>query len=230
MRGVLKASGAAPLAPYAGEMPAANARAGLILQSEAASELGAPGTESVLALVYTNDVHRDAVYVVGGEKLETGSFGLVAVISGKELDAETFYQITLRFPRLADHPGWMVKIDKTRIWVRVGRDAPGEALPRAAAVLTQRIHAAFDKVGGVELFFINGDEALIEKLQAPAEECRTVLRQVKTGVWKDRGFDYESCELSGHCGSCSDKKTCASVRSIEARVKLLRKEQSKKEQ
>ena len=60
-----------------------------------------------------------------------------------------------------------------------------------------------------------------------AEDTNKVLREVKTGVWKERGFDYESCELSGHCGSCSDKKTCASIRKIQAKVNLVRRNKQK---
>lgn len=86
---------------------------------------------------------------------------------------------------------------------------------------------AFETVEAVQLYFVFDDKALIESILPIAQECQSRLRELKTGVWQERGFDYESCQLAGHCGSCSDKKTCASVRKIQAKVKLVRKEKEK---
>ena len=82
-------------------------------------------------------------------------------------------------------------------------------------------------VQAVELYFVIDDASLACELKSMAEDTNKVLREVKTGVWKERGFDYESCELSGHCGSCSDKKTCASIRKIQAKVNLVRRNKQK---
>ncbi len=229
------APAASPLALQdSGPLPEARARSGLILQSEAACELGAPQKGSALAALYSNAKTADAAFLAGRPLSEIAGqsvdFALVLIASGQSLDAETFYQLTVRLPRLADHPGWMVKIDKTRIWVRVGREGAQKALEKAAATLTARIHAAFEAVEGVELYFVVDDAALVKELEPAAQKAQALLREVKTGVWKERGFDYESCELTGHCGACADKKTCASVRKIQARVNVYRKQRQTQEQ
>lgn len=228
-----------PLSPVApldcgvegGNLPSPQARAGLILQNESFCELAGPGRASVLSLAYSNETACEGAWRIGEDlqkfKGKTIDFGLVVLLSGKALDAQTFYQFTLRFPRLADHPGWMVKTDKTNVWIRVGDDDPAQALEIAAASLIDRIHKAFEAVETVELYFVLNDKQLIELLKPVAEDCQKTLRELKTGVWQERGFDYESCQLAGHCGSCSDKKTCASVRKIQAKVKLVRKEKEK---
>lgn len=205
-----------PLSPVApldcgvegGNLPSPQARAGLILQNESFCELAGPGRASVLSLAYSNETACEGAWRIGEDlqkfKGKTIDFGLVVLLSGKALDAQTFYQFTLRFPRLADHPGWMVKTDKTNVWIRVGGDDPAQALEIAAASLIDRIHKAFEAVETVELYFVLNDKQLIELLKPVAEDCQKTLRELKTGVWQERGFDYESCQLAGHCGSCSD--------------------------
>lgn len=214
----------------ADRLPEPQARAGLILQTESFCELAAPGAASALALAYSNEPAHEGAWRIGTDLRELKGtnvdFGLIVVLSGKELDAQSFYQFTLRFPRLADHPGWMVKTDKTNIWIRIGGNETN-ALELAAASLIDRIHKAFETVESVELYFVLNDKTLIDLIKPVAEDCQKALRELKTGVWQERGFDYESCQLAGHCGSCSDKKTCASVRKIQAKVKLVRKEKEK---
>lgn len=217
------------LSTPAGELPSPRASSGLILKADAASELGSPEVASALTLLYSNaDTDKADLAELIGKPLDevSGSvpFAMAVIVSGKDLDAETFYRLTLRLPRLADHPGWMVKADKSRVWVRVAKTAATDALEVTAATLISRIHAAFQQIERVELYFVIDDGMLVEQLAPLAEESQKTLREVKTGVWKDRGFDYESCALSGHCGSCADKKTCASVRKIQARVNVVRRE------
>ncbi len=228
VRATLKDRGR-PLAAPAGELPSPRASSGLILKADAASELGSPEVDSALTLLYSNaDTDKADLAELIGKPLDevSGSvpFAMAVIVSGKDLDAETFYRLTLRLPRLADHPGWMVKADKSRVWVRIAKNAAPDALEVAAATLISRIHAAFPQIERVELYFVVDDGKLVELLSPLAEESQKTLREVKTGVWKDRGFDYESCALSGHCGSCADKKTCASVRKIQARVNVVRRE------
>lgn len=228
VRATLKDRGR-PLAAPAGELPSPRASSGLILKADAASELGSPGVDSALTLLYSNaDTDKADLAQLIGKPLDevSGSvpFAMAVIVSGKDLDAETFYRLTLRLPRLADHPGWMVKADKSRVWVRIAKNAAPDALEVAAATLISRIHAAFPQIERVELYLVVDDGKLVELLSPLAEESQKTLREVKTGVWKDRGFDYESCALSGHCGSCADKKTCASVRKIQARVNVVRRE------
>lgn len=231
LRTRLNAAAGTPVERSRAKLPAAQARAGLILKNEALCELGGPQHAGALVLVYSNAAAQDRALRIGRSLSEIAGrqvdFALVVVLGGERLDAETFYQCSLRFPRLADHPGWMVKTDKARIWVRVGAGEAEDRLETAAASLIARIHAAFEAVESVELYFIVDDKALTEELVPQAEQCQSILRDVKTGVWKERGFDYQSCELAGHCGNCSDKKTCASVRKIQAKVKLVRKTQNR---
>lgn len=120
--------GARPIEAPRAELPPSKAHAGLILQNEARCELGGPGHASALALLYTNSKAKDCARLIGRSLAEVGTdgadFALVLVAGGAQLDAETFYQLTVRFPRLADHPGWMVKTDKSTVWVRA------RAIPR----------------------------------------------------------------------------------------------------
>ena len=225
--------GARPIEAPRAELPPSKAHAGLILQNEARCELGGPGHASALALLYTNSKAKDCARLIGRSLAEVGTdgadFALVLVAGGAQLDAETFYQLTVRFPRLADHPGWMVKTDKSTVWVRAGAGDPSQALSVAAASLTACIRETFDKVESVELYFVIGQKELVEKLHAAGEDCRELMRELKTGVWKERGFDYTSCQLAGHCGSCSDKKTCASVRRMQAQVRMVRRQKTKED-
>lgn len=231
IRSLVRLHAGTHLAKTQRELPARGVHAGLILQNETLCELGGSSRSSALTLVYTNASGKDCAFKVGNapNKLDNthADFALAVILGGEKLDAETFYQFTLRFPRLADHPGWMVKVDKSKIWVRVGRTNTVDALELAAASLISRIHSAFETVDSVELYFVIDDKPLVEQLLPIAETCQKLMRDLKTGVWQTRGFDYESCQLTGHCGSCSDKKTCASVRKIQAKVNFIRKTNSK---
>ncbi len=227
LRQTLSAYKSIPVAPAKEELPFTNARAGLILQNDTFCELGGPQRSSALTLVYTNGTASEGARRIGSIVPElkgcSTDFALVVMVAGEKLDAETFYQFTLRFPKLADHPNWMVKVDKSKIWVRVGENNVDTALEVAATSLIDRIHKTFDLIESVELYIVLDEKTLVESLSKTADQCQKLMRDIKTNVWQDRGFDYESCELAGHCGSCSDKKTCASVRKIQAKVNLVRK-------
>lgn len=208
----------------------AGARAGLILAGESALELGAPDVASAFVTLYGNAEKGDAVRVVGSPlKAALGRhvpFALTVCLYGPEISAEVFHQFMLRFQRLADMPGWMVKRDKTRLWIRVGRtENPDAVLARFCTTLIGRIHEAFACVRGVHITAVIDASETVEALAGKAELWQQKLVALKAGVWKERGFDYKSCQLSGHCGACADKKTCASVRKMEARVKVHRRQQ-----
>ena len=168
MRGIAERAGARALAPVKDSLPQPRERAGLILQSEAQCELGRPGGVSALSLLYTNQKGRDGAFLIGKSLSQIASksvdFALAVILCGEKLDAESFYQFTLRFPRLADHPNWMVKTDKTNIWVRVGREAAENALELAASTLIERIHAAFESVQAVELYNLVPVSRVVEEL------------------------------------------------------------------
>ena len=72
-------------------LPAPQARAGLILQNESFCELAGPGRASVLSLAYSNETACEGAWRIGEDlqkfKGKTIGFGLVVLLSGKALDA-----------------------------------------------------------------------------------------------------------------------------------------------
>lgn len=211
-----------------GERPAPKtAHAGLILKTETYAELGSPETSSAQLVLYSNEAGEDAARLIGPDlsrlSQNAASFAEVVILKGPSVDAETYYQFTQRHQRLFDAPGWMVKAAGGRLWVRAGRRDPAPTFEAAAATLIARTHEAFPQVQGVEVWFITKNDPLVARLFERAQTLQTAARQIKENIWKARGFDYRSCQLAGHCGSCSDKKTCASVRQMQARVRIKRR-------
>ena len=205
--------------------------AGLILKSDMAVELGAPERPSAGLSLYSNDNASDSVHLIG-RPLEalTGqsvSFAEIVILHGETVDAETFDQFGIRRQRLSDFPGWMVKSTGGKVWVRTAAiDGEMPSFDAAAATFIARVHDAFSQVTGVELWYVTECDELIAQLFEESRTLSEATQSLKEGVWKARGFDYKSCQLSGHCGGCADKKTCASVRGMEARVKIHRRQQS----
>lgn len=205
--------------------------AGLILKTDMVTELGAPEQASAGISLYTNDDASDAVHLIGQPlsdlTRQSVSFAEVVILHGEAIDAETFYQFTLRRQRLSDFPGWMVKSTGGKVWVRTAAvDGTSPSFEAAAATFINRIHEAFPQVTGVELWYVAEHDDLVRRLFDESRALSEAAQSLKEGVWKARGFDYKSCQLSGHCGGCADKKTCASVRGMEARVKVHRRQQS----
>ncbi|MDL2060174.1 hypothetical protein MUN46_009525 [Mesosutterella sp. AGMB02718] len=211
----------------AGIEPAArNGRAGLILEGEARANLGSPEIPSARYLLYSNAElpGGDRVRLIGRELSELPrepvAFAQAAVLYGPGVTSEVFYQFMQRHQRLLDQPGFMVKTAKDKLMARVLPEAAAKGLEAVSATFLDRVHAAFPQVQAVDLLWVTGNEALVKELEAKAEAASELLTSIKAGVWKERGFDYKSCQLAGHCGSCADKKTCSSIRQMEARVKL----------
>lgn len=208
--------------------------AGLVLASDAVAELGSPEQSAAHLLLYSNTPAEDRVLLVGSD-IESLSeqkvpFACVVILHGAGLTAEAYYQCVTRFPRYADLPGWQVRVAREKMWVRAAAsDLGAPSFARAASTLIGRIKADFPAVETVQLWFVTGHESVVKALAAVAVEELEAARGIKENVWKERGFDYKSCQLAGHCGGCADKKTCASVRSMEARVKVHRRDQLKKE-
>lgn len=207
-----------------------NRGAGLILESESGACLGGEGVASARVLLYSNVPmpQGDRVRVIGRipEDGQPASFAEVVALHGAELNAEVFYQFGVRHQRLLDQPGVMVRNDKQHIMMRLGRDAAKLGFAPIAATFLARIHEVYPAVEGVDLLFIVGEDALIEKFAELNRGSEQTVTALKEGVWKERGFDYKSCQLAGHCGSCGDKKTCSSVRQMEAKLKLKRRREA----
>lgn len=203
-----------------------NGRAGLILEGEARANLGSDRVPGARYLLYSNEPlpGGDRVRLIGPALAqlprEPVAFAQAAVLRGPEVTSEVFYQFVQRHQRLLDQPGFMVKTAKDRLMARVTPQAAEKGLEAVSATFLARIHEAFPQVQAVDLVWVTGDEALVRRLEAAAEAASELITSIKAGVWKERGFDYKSCQLAGHCGSCADKKTCASIRQMEARVKL----------
>ena len=201
---------------------------GLILLKDTAAEFGNPQNTSAGLLLYTNEAGDGAVRLLGSDVPalvgKSVSFAMITVLHGRELTAENFYQIQTRFQRYADFPGWQVRVAKERIWVRAARIATG--LPDfafAAATFINRVKADFPTVESVDIWYVTENDDLVKALAATATTVLASSHAIKEGVWKERGFDYKSCQLAGHCGGCADKKTCASVRTMEARIRVNRR-------
>lgn len=201
---------------------------GLILLKDTVAEFGHPDKSSAGLLLYTNESGSGAIRLIGKDVPalagESVSFAMVTILHGRELTAENFYQIQTRFQRYADFPGWQVRVAKGRIWVRVAVATVG--LPDfafAAETLINRVKADFPTVETADVWFVTEHEDLVKLLSAKAEAILASAHAIKEGVWKARGFDYQSCQLAGHCGGCADKKTCASVRTMEARIRINRR-------
>ena len=219
----LSLDGCDPVAPGQGS--------GLILESEAALTLGGPDVPSARLLLYSNDAHEagDAVRLIGELPSAGGpvSFAEVAVLYGPEVDAEKFYQFTLRHKRLLEQPGVMVRSEHEHIWMRFAPEAAEAGLAPVSATLISRIRSAFPQVQAVELWWVADQPGLAEKLGTMMQEASATTRGIVEGIWKDRGFDFKTCRISSHCGSCADKKTCSSVRQIEAKVKMKRRREER---
>lgn len=213
----------------------ASGSAGLILESETAATLGGPGLASARLLLYSNvtpDGAKDTVRLLGDDLPELtcpAPFAQAVVLRGKAVTAETFYQFMQRHKRLLDQPGFMVKSMKSDVWCRADKARAEGGLAPISAGFISRIRAAFPEVEAVEIWWVTGHEALVQKLAALSQQSEDTLTAIKAGVWKDRGFDYKSCQLAGHCGECGDKKTCASVRQMEAKVRLKRRREAASE-
>lgn len=213
-----------------------NAHAGLILRPDMNAELGAPEMTSALLPLYsgTNACRRDCTMLVGKTldevRGQSVDFAHVVILHGEGIDAEKFYQFTQRYQRFLDQPGAMAKAAGSRIWIRcapVGGNSL--SIEQIAATFASRVHESFPEAVGVESWFVVDDHQLVQKLADEADALLTMLHDLRHEVWRTRGFDYKSCQLAGHCGSCSDKKTCQSIRKMEAQVRIHRREQAMEE-
>ena len=207
---------------------------GLILESEAALTLGGPQVPSARLLLYSNADHApgDTVRLVGELPPAGGpvSFAEVVVLYGAELDAEKFYQFTLRHKRMLDQPGVMVQNEREHIWLRMTPEAVRGGLEPVSATLISRIRKSFPQVQAVELWWIADRPDLVGGLGPQMLDASATLKGIVEGIWKDRGFDFKTCRVSSHCGNCADKKTCSSVRQIEAKVKMKRRREERERQ
>jgi len=219
--------------PYEPKVAAPALRnAGLILKESTAVELGSPEERpSCRILLYTNTALPDSIQVLGEAPTEligkSVSLAQVVILSGKDLPAEVYYQFCQRHQRLLDQPGFMVKTMESRLWIRMAEaDGGMPDMKTIGSTLIARTHEAFPQVEGVSVYFILNRDPLVMSLSEFAGKLYASAQGIKEDVWKARGFDWKSCQLAGHCGSCSDKKTCASVRKIEQKVRIKRRNEA----
>lgn len=217
----------------AGNLPPALAQksAGLILESETALSMGGPGVPSARLLLYSSAPmpQGDRIVLAGSDLSElrgTVPFAEAAVLHGKNVTAEVFYRFVQRHKRLLDQPGFMVKTMKDEIWCRADAQAKQAGLAEISRRFLARVHEAFPEVEAIDLRWVTGHPEAVGQLADAARRCEETVTAIKAGVWKDRGFDYKSCQLAGHCGDCGDKKTCASVRQMEAKVRMKRRREA----
>ncbi len=214
---------------------AANARAGLILESEAKAALGSPELPTARFLLYSSEElpGGDQVSLIGEDlealPAEPVPFAEAVILHGPRVTSEIYYQFIQRHQRLLDQPGFMLKTSKNRLMARVSEEGMEKGFAGISSTFIARIHEAFPEVQAAEIFWITCRPELAGKLAAQADASDETITALKAGVWEARGFDYKSCQLAGHCGECGDKKTCASVRQMEAKVKMKRRREAASE-
>ena len=184
-----------------------NRGAGLILESESGACLGGEGVASARVLLYSNVPmpQGDRVRVIGRipEDGQPASFAEVVALHGAELNAEVFYQFGVRHQRLLDQPGVMVRNDKQHIMMRLGRDAAKLGFAPIAATFLARIHEVYPAVEGVDLLFIVGEDALIEKFAELNRGSEQTVTALKEGVWKEMSIPRSSSLTSSSGSKCS---------------------------
>jgi len=217
------------LSPESGETDSAaappfrvgtGAGSGLVLRSDTFAELGSPAEGSCAFVRYPNDpslVRDGRVRLVGPDIPETGSktvpFGQVILAAGKDLD-ERDYRLLAESQYVGDRvEGFMVKSAPGCLWCRVSKDAAARGFDFRflGSALIRLVKEQVPAAEAVEVVFVTSGREDLLRMREIESRASVVARGIKARAWKEKGIDFDSCPLGGHCGACKDKEVCDEV-------------------
>ncbi len=194
---------------------------GFVLMEDVGAEVGAPGTESISFVLWSDDpgkVVDGRVRLVGpdlpaeGEKL---SFGLVSIVAGPKLTVE--HQTSLEAARhVADRvEGFMVRSLTDRTWGRVHKDAisRGFKLMHLGAAMTALFKEEVPDVERAETLIITSSSEDVKGLAPLAEGARKVRRDILVKRFNLREDGIIEC-TDGECDDCDEQEVCDDIRDI----------------
>ena len=204
----------------AGDLPAWPRGASLILEEDAALELGRPDDGSVFFLLWSerDDVTDGRISLVGpdvGEmQKERVPLGLVLTASGAFVNEYDCYREIRDAVYRTELAGFMVRTLPSRqsMWCRVDREAlaGGFSLRHLAAALIAALREAPFVTGAEALVVTSGKDDLAGLEQAASETLQIVSAMIKMNEEMD--FDCESCEFFEVC------RTVEELRGIRKRL------------
>jgi CO dehydrogenase/acetyl-CoA synthase beta subunit len=198
----------------------------LVLQADAALELGSPKDESVSFILWTEDlslVRDGAMTLIGpdiGEiKSKSSPFGKVAIIGGTDFIPENCYDRYLDMDQAryeVSLKGYMMRAvsQHMREWSRIHREAwsGGLSLFMLGSALVQR-YRRLDYVHSVELLFITESNEAVRELAAAGEQAVGYLGAIRR-MSDDSSMECETCDYQQVCDGVEDlKKIHEAVRS-----------------
>lgn len=180
----------------------------LVLKEDTALELGATGRASLSLLLWTERVgllRENTVGLVGGDLPEESAdavpFAQLVLVRGGFPDEYDAYR-DLRdvvYDTRAKGVSTRIWPDRSQIWCRVSRQAmrDGFTLVNYGNSLLGRLREV-KAVKGVEVIFIAGDQASLDRLRPAAEKAQdTVEALIK--MYEEMNFDCETCEYVDVC-------------------------------
>jgi hypothetical protein len=200
-----------------------DANAGLILRADTFAELGSPESGSCAFPLWTRDASLltdGRITVIGpGIRESEGArlpLGQVLIIGGREL-GDGDHAALEQNQYVADQiEGYMIRSTPGRMWSRVRRDAAArgfdlDVLGRALMIL---FRSAIARIEAMEILFVTSSKEDVRRLDAIAEQVRTISTHITRNTWLARGYDILECTLGVDCKTCSDKPTCDDIRDV----------------
>ncbi len=186
----------------------------LVLEEDAALELGHPLEGSLAFIVWTSDagIFRDGIDLVGPDVAaladQRAPLGQIVMVGGEFNEEYECYRALKDAVHDVKLAGVMARAMPSRqsFWYRVSKDARarGFSLAHLGAALLQKLKAV-EFVRAARVVFVTSGKAELEALEAPARETgRIAGAMVK--MYEEMNYDCEECEYADVCGEAVELK------------------------
>ena len=204
----------------------------IILQEDAAVELGNPSAASCAFVLWTADcslVRDGKITLVGPDIPESVGaslpFAQVLLVGGAGLREQYHLVFEQHYAISSQIEGYMVRLapQQQRMWTRVGRNVVNKGF--SFRTLGQAILAIYKTqlpaIEAVELVFITSSKKDVEGLEPIAAQVRKArIDALSSRFARQDDGSYECTSTYTDCTDCPDQNTCDDIRDL---IRLRRK-------
>lgn len=187
----------------------------VVLKEDTALELGATGRTSLSLLLWTERedlLREDTVCLIGPDLPQESEapmpFGQVVLVRGNFPDEYDAYRDLRDVVYDTRAKGISTRIwpDRLQVWCRVSRQAmrDGFTLVNYGNSLLGRLRKV-EAVKGVEVIFIAGEQADLDRLRPAAEKTQDIVEAL-IKMYEEMNFDCETCEYVEVCEEVTELK------------------------
>ena len=195
----------------------------IILKKDSAVELGAPETESVSLVLFSNNpeiVDDGKITIIGkdipGLSGRSVPFGQVVFAAGSGMSERSLVKLTGAVHTGGEIGGYMIRSMPGRLWARVGKGAVdgGLSFRDVGSHIISRVRNEVPSAESVSILFVTSNTGDVKELGMLVAQVEKITRDLRLDRLREIAGDEFECLTDIDCSSCDDRVICGDIQKV----------------